>query len=379
MITRCRICDRPLFSDPLVRYENMPASAQYLPRRADLPRDQGVTLEVRQCSGCGLVQLATDPVPYFREVIRAAGISPEMRSFRRQQFGEFIDEFDLVDKKIVEIGCGHGEYLEIMDECGAKAYGLEYAAKGVNQCRTRGLEVHQGFIDKPEYQVPGAPFASFFMLNFLEHLPEPNAVLSGIHRNLEENGMGLIEVPNFEMILKKRLFTEFIPDHLFYFTRDTLAMTLSLNGFELIKCEPIWHDYILSAQIRKRQRLDLSQFNDKKLDLENELHDYLDRFSPTDVAIWGAGHQALATIAILELADKIRFVIDSAPFKQGHYTPATHIEIVSPDILDKTAIQAIVIMAASYSDEIAQIIKNHHGNRIEIAILRDSGLEIINR
>ena len=33
---------------------------------------------------------------------------------------------------------------------------------------------------------------------------------------------GIIEVPNFDMILKKKLYTEFIRDHIYYFTKEIL-------------------------------------------------------------------------------------------------------------------------------------------------------------
>ena len=68
----------------------MPSAAQHLPDVNNLKDDESVTLEVFQCSGCGLVQLSNKPVDYYREVIRAAGISNEMKQFRNKQFRNFI-------------------------------------------------------------------------------------------------------------------------------------------------------------------------------------------------------------------------------------------------------------------------------------------------
>ena len=95
------------------------------------------------------------------------------------------------------------------------------------------------------------------------------------------------------------------------------------------------------------------------------------------MAIWGAGHQALAVISLISLSDKIRYVVDSAPFKQGKYTPATHLPIVSPDRLHSDPVDAVIVMAASYSDEVARIIRQKFDRNINIAILRDFGLEIV--
>jgi hypothetical protein len=70
-------------------------------------------------------------------------------------------------------------------------------------------------------------------------------------------------------------------------------------------------------------------------------------------------------------------VVDSAPFKQGRYTPSTHIPIVAPDTLATDPVAAILVMAAAYSDEVATIIRKKFGSRMAIAILRDSGLEAV--
>ena len=63
------------------------------------------------------------------------------------------------------------------------------------------------------------------------------------------------------MMLRNNLFSEFIRDHLFYFTRDTLTFTLNFNGFDVIECKEIWHDYIISATVKKKQTLNLDCFN----------------------------------------------------------------------------------------------------------------------
>jgi SAM-dependent methyltransferase len=376
-VYKCRVCGQNYFNETLLRYENMPAAAQYLPNSELLGSDKGVNLEVCQCSGCGLVQLSNNPVPYYREVIRATSISEEMRKFRLSQFGSLIQKFSLNGKKIIEIGCGRGEYLSIMQQCGLDAYGLEHSEEAAAQCRKDRLKVSSGFVESDAYRIDNAPFDAFYLLNYLEHLPDPNAVLRGICNNVVDDAVGIIEVPNFDMILRRKLFSEFVGDHLCYFTRETLNTTLRLNGFEIIECNEVWYDYIISAIVKKREKLNLSHFNDFQEKIKNEIQEYVARFKNKKVAIWGAGHQAFAVISLAELSDKIEFVIDSAVFKQGKYTPTTHIPIVSPDNLKTNAIDAVIVMAAGYSNEVATILRKKYDNKMHIAILRDYGLEYI--
>ena len=376
-VSNCRVCSGSFFEGPLLQYHSMPRAAQYLPDIESIKRDNGITLQVCQCSCCGLVQLDSAPVSYYREVIRAAAVSREMTEFRHKQFGAFVEMQSLRGRKVLEIGCGDGEYLSILEQIGVDAYGLEYSPTAVERCVDNGFNVARGFVDSPSAIVKGAPFDAFLILNFLEHLPDQRATLRGIYNNLTAEGMGLIEVPNFDMIVRKRLFSEFTADHLFYFTRDTLSTTLSQNGFDIVECSEEWHGYILSAVVRKRQRLDLSQLRDCQTHLIAELSEYVHRFNDQRVAIWGAGHQALALMSMMDVAHRIRYVVDSAPFKQGKYTPATHLPIVAPATLKSDPVDAVIVMAASYSDEVARIVREEFGSRMDVVILRDYGLETV--
>jgi hypothetical protein len=245
----------------------------------------------------------------------------------------------------------------------------------VAACRAGGLNVSEGFVGGADAAVPGGPFDAFVILNFLEHLPDPNGTLRGIRANLSEGGVGLVEVPNFDMMLRERQFAEFMSDHLFYFTEETLTTALRLNGFEVLSCTEEWHRYILSAVVRKRAPLDLSAFHAQQARLRDEVHAYVGRFSPGSVAIWGAGHQALALMSLLDLGRSIKYVVDSAPFKQGRYTPATHLPIVAPSTLNSDPVEALIIMAAAYSDEVARNVRTAFRPELNVAIWRESGLE----
>ena len=101
-------------------------------------------------------------------------------------------------------------------------------------------------------KVPKGPYDGFICMSFMEHSPNVNNFLKGIIRNLNTEAYGIIEVPNFDMILKK-LYTEFIIDHLNYFTKQSLIQTLNINGFEIIKINSIWDGYILSAIVKKEE------------------------------------------------------------------------------------------------------------------------------
>lgn len=378
-MNKCRVCDKELFEKPLIVFKDMPKSAQFLPDKTELKSEKAIDLTICQCSGCGLVQITNYPVHYYKEVIRAVGISKEMEIFRLNQFKEFIDKYALHNKKIIEIGCGFGEYLSLMTKCDINTYGIEFSEKAVKSCKEKDLNVTKHFIDSSKYILPDAPYDAFFIMSFLEHIPDINSLLRGIYNNLSDEGTGIVEVPNFDMILQKNLFSEFITDHIFYFTKETLENTLKINGFEIVECKSIWHDYILSAIVKKRKILDVTHFYNCQNNIKQELNKYIDKFGIKNVAVWGAGHQSLAIISLSGLKNKIKYVVDSAEFKQNKFTPATHIPILAPGKLNTDKPLAVIVIAGSYSDEVAKIIRNNYDKNIEIAILRDFGLEIIGK
>jgi len=74
------------------------------------------------------------------------------------------------------------------------------------------------------------------------------------------------------------------------------------------------------------------------------------------LAFWGAGYKSIAAIAELDLAG-IACVIDSDPAKEGLFTPVSHLLIRHPDRIDFAAIDAIILVAAAYRDEILRQIR----------------------
>ncbi len=377
-VQSCRVCGREFFREPLLHFANMPKAAQNFPDAGTLAGDRGVDLTVCQCSGCGLVQLAGDPVPYYREVIRASAVSPELKESKTAQFRRFVEKYDLRGKAVLEIGCGRGDFLSLLAALGeVRACGLEYAEASVARCLQDGLAVTRGYVEHAGTVLAGAPFDAFLLLMFLEHLPDPNAALQGIARNLKDGAVGLVEVPSFDMVLRNNLFSEFIGDHLFYFTRETLQTTLNLNGFEILEFSELRNDYVLSAVVKKRASLDLSRFRDTQAAIRAGLAACVARFGAKRVAVWGAGHQALAILALMELAGGIRYVVDGAPFKQNKFTPATHLPIVAPDTLRTDPVDAVIVIAGSYSDEVAGILRAKFDPRLSVFILRESGLETV--
>ncbi len=370
----CRLCGAEL-TEALLVLEGMPSSAQHLPTQDQLASDHAHDLGICQCTGCGLAQVDCEPVEYYREVIRAIAFSDEMKEFRRTQLKDFAVRYNLVGKPVIEVGCGRGEYLDLLSESGMEPWGTEYGSESAAFAKERGKKVQQVFPDFADIDLDGAPYDGLFCFNFMEHWPDPRKVLQSVSKHLKDSAVGLIEVPNFDMLTEKQMATEFVADHLSYFTSATFKTALELSGFEVLEMHEVWYRYILSAVIRKRTPLAAAPFAKALKEQRDRVSEFIGSAGEKGVAVWGAGHQALATIALLGIKDRIRYVIDSAPFKQGKFTPATHIPIVAPAQLESQPVHTILIMAAGFSDEVSRIIAARWGKKFRLGILRENYVE----
>ena len=164
---KCRVCGGDIYEDTLI-LKNVPASAQDMPTVEQLKNDCAIDMELAQCKKCGLLQLMGQPVAYYRDVIRATGLSVTFQNIRRAEYRTFIEKYHLANKRIIEFGCGKGENLEILKEFPVQAYGLEHNKEFVKICREKGLNVYQGFVENEQYKIGEELFDGFVCYNFLD-------------------------------------------------------------------------------------------------------------------------------------------------------------------------------------------------------------------
>lgn len=376
---KCLVCGSSLENaETLFVCDNMPGSAQDIPTKEELPNDRGIQLKLVQCKCCGLVQIPTEPVYYYKKVIRAGGGTTTMVNLRNEQYTEFKNRFNLTGKKILEVGCGKGEFLRIWKDYDVRAVGIEYDQELVTRARNEGMEVYKAYADDANTQLPEAPYDAFVQFNFLEHQPYPNEMLQCIYNNLTEDGVGLVTVPSLEYILKYDGYYELIKDHIAYYSEETLKFLFQKNGFEIVDCHTVNRD-THSVMVRKRKKADVSSWKENFDSLKRELFDYVNGYvsQGKKVAVWGASHQGFTLIPSLGLSDKIAYIIDSAPFKQGKYAPASHVPIVDRKHYFEEPAASILIVAPGYTDEIANIIRMELSKDIDIRTLRSNHLERI--
>lgn len=413
----CIACGHAL--SPLMTLDDMPASAQNIPAASELAEDHPLSLTLCQCPSCGLVQFDTEPVDYYRDVIRAGGGTSTMTRLRHEEYARLLtamQEHHIHGRRIVEVGCGRGEFLRMWqnlaeDPEGAAALardqerdplsgqpnaaplhlvGIEHKPSLVEEANAvadKKYRVYEGFATG-DVRYPEGPFDAFVQFNFLEHQPDPCDMLRNIGRNLKPQALGLITVPSFEYILRYNGYYELLRDHIANYTEFTLQKLLQDCGFELLSMDLVNRDTI-EAIVRKADPDELSElhYSGRLIDV-SALRDSYDRLSASvnahidhlseshrTMAIWGASHQGFTLAATTKLGGRVEYIIDSAPFKQGRFSPASHIPIVAPDYAVAHPVDEILIVAPGYTDEIAGIIRERFDENVRILVLRTDRIE----
>lgn len=203
--------------------------------------------EVFRCLGCDLVFLNNKATPdeveaRYRSAYRYEpnyNASPgllylapprDVLTRRQQAIGPFLTK----KVRLLEIGCGSGEFLRAVTPQVAEVAGIELNSDQAKAGRKAGLAIHPEPIERLVFE---QRFDMVCAFQTFEHMPAPRAALEAIGRALAPNGTLFLEVPNVEdALLARYQVPEFAPfyfrdSHLYYYSPRTLERLLTGCGF----------------------------------------------------------------------------------------------------------------------------------------------------
>jgi SAM-dependent methyltransferase len=160
------------------------------------------------------------------------------RDLLRERLAGYVDLF-VEAAPVVDLGCGRGEFLELLRERGIAARGVDGNAQAAAACRARGLEVAEGdLVDFLRQQAAGA-LGGVFAAQVAEHLPPAvlEEMLVQAHRVLKPGGLLVLETVNprsfvgFHEVYLRDL-THRTPLH-----PDTLSFLAAAQGFTDVRVE----------------------------------------------------------------------------------------------------------------------------------------------
>jgi 2-polyprenyl-3-methyl-5-hydroxy-6-metoxy-1,4-benzoquinol methylase len=300
-----------------------------------------------------------------------------MADLRRSQYRHFIDKCSLAGKRVLEVGCGQGEFLEMLKGFNVHGFGIENNQQLVDLATKKGLSVYRDFAGDGIHTLPGAPYDAFMQFNFIEHQPDPNGMVRCIRENLVPMGVGLVTAPSFEYIRNDCVY-EVMRDHLAYYSERTLSFLFEKNGFDVLERGIVNKDTVYVV-VRRQEHLTRDTFRTNYRQIKDDLNLFEDNMTEDGrrLAFWGASHQCFTAASFLNRPDKVESIVDSAKFKQGKFSPASHIPIVAPEQFFASPSDALLILAPGYTDEIAATV-TLHTSAVKLFALRSDKIEELN-
>ncbi|MDT3676215.1 methionine biosynthesis protein MetW [Microcystis wesenbergii] len=119
------------------------------------------------------------------------------------------------DSLILDLGCGRGEWLELLRDNGYRARGIDLNRVVIEQCQSRGLEVLEGDVIAYLQSMPDDSVAVITGFHIIEHLPFEILVklLNEAFRVLRHRGLVIFETPNPANVLVGSCNFYFDPTH----------------------------------------------------------------------------------------------------------------------------------------------------------------------
>jgi cyclopropane fatty-acyl-phospholipid synthase-like methyltransferase len=282
----------------------------------------------------------------------------------------------LQSTSLIEIGCGDGSFLIHAAKHFDEVIGIEPSKKFAIAAEDRGFRVLNEYVTANSHPSK-TPFAAFVSRQVFEHLPDPLDCLLGIRNLLVDGGIGLIEVPNGYQAFRNGNFFEFFPDHVNYYSVNSLVSLASTAGFNVISCtETFGSDYLeLWVRLDKNHSEWVNKMNGMTSNILTNVSAWVDGNTEKSVAIFGCGAKTLSIIAKDPdyFSSRFRCVFDSDPNKQERYIPNTSLQVKSPLDAPNIQLDAILILALSYKNEIVSQLRQLLGQDIEIASLDQFG------
>jgi 2-polyprenyl-3-methyl-5-hydroxy-6-metoxy-1,4-benzoquinol methylase len=327
------------------------------------------------CSGCGHIYNSAfrpELMEYGPSYENSLHWSPRFRQYAHHTAASLVDRYGLRDKEIIEIGCGNGDFLELLCELGDNrgiGFDPSFSPEEGSKRAERRARIIRDFYSE-DYGEHRADLIC--CRHVLEHLPDPAGFLSMLRHVIgdEVSTRLFFEVPNALAILRDHAIWDITYEHRSYFTSNSLHHVFAACGFEVQSlCETYDGQFLtieaLPGVAPGRTCAEAGDDSEVLAGLVAAFADVycgkletwerrLERIGNAGwrAVVWGAGTKAAMLLNLLRAQDRVEYVVDVNPRKQGMYVAGTGQEIVAPGFLPRYQPNVVIIVNPIYKDEI---------------------------
>lgn len=370
---------------PFLSLGSMPIPNGFLTKEQFIQPEPHYPLGVLVCERCWLVQL-THIVPassMFKNYLYIPSTSTTMLEHFKIMSHEIIREYGLNSTDlVVDIGSNDGTLLGFFKEQEVKVLGIDPASNLVQVARLKGIDTIDNFFSA---KLAGAIANErgrakiITATNVLAHINDIHDACEGVNALLHREGVFIAEFPYLMDLLDKNEFDTIYHEHLSYFAIRPLVELFKHYNMHIVD---IRRSSIHGGSIRiyvakkdskhkptQKVKEFLQQESLKKLDkrttydefarrvkvTKRDLVNYLKRLKKEGKRIVGYGASAKGNV-LLNYCDidtkLLDYIVDSIPYKQGRYSPGTHIPIVPEIRLQRDMPDFVLLLAWNFADEI---------------------------
>jgi SAM-dependent methyltransferase len=329
------------------------------------------------CAGCGFVSnTAFDPSmhEYSTQYEETQGFSPTFRAFHNRLALSLIERFDLRHKKVVEIGCGKGEFLTLLCQLGENS-GIGFDPAFVEERNPADGKLDIKFIQDFYSETYADVTADFFCCKMtLEHIPDPAHFVRTVRRAVgaSRNAIVFFQVPDALRVFNDLAFWDIYYEHCSYFSPGSLTRVFREAGFEVLET---WTDYddqylMITAKpcpdIRPESDIERRAPAVVEAAIEVFCGDHFTRLGHwrdevcrmrsegQRAVVWGSGSKGVAFLTSLQVDSAIEYVVDINPYRQGKFMAGTGQEIVPPEFLTNYKPDIAIVMNPVYKSEVQE-------------------------
>jgi SAM-dependent methyltransferase len=336
------------------------------------------SLRLVACASCGLISNAdVDPalIEYSSRIEETQAFSPHFAAYCDALAGDWFERHALRGRRVLEVGCGKGEFLAALCRLGARGIGFDPAARPERLPADVAGRIEL-VVDRFDERHLDLEADALVCRHTLEHVPDVAGFLSLVARWAARRSrppLLLFEVPDVERVLREGAFWDLYYEHCAYFGLATLRGAFERAGFRVLDARTAYDDqYLLleatcgngagqapdpephaAALLRSARAFGLG-FREAA----RRARRYLERLRRDGpVVVWGGGAKGCAFLTALELGPLVAAVVDVNPHKQGRYLIGTGHSVVAPEALRELAPAHVVAMNPVYRREIGETLR----------------------
>lgn len=383
-INQCRICESKELV-PVLDLGETALANRFL--RADqlAEPEPFYPLRVVICPACGLVQIDenVDREALFKDYIYVSGTSDSVRRHavwlaetlsRRYR----LDPTDLA----VEAASNDGTVLQGLRALGLRVQGVEPAANIAEHAVEAGIPTLVEFFDADaarRVREEQGPAALFLARHVLAHVTDLHGFVGGIATLLAPNGVAVIETPHLASLYRKLEFDTIYHEHLCYYSVSALKTLFARFGLQVIDVDKIaLHGGSVLVHVAHESSAHeptrrVAQVMNEEEDLQlahvvawrrfaEQVEEWRERFQSfldkllaggSRLAGYGAPAKGNTLLSYCDVrADRLPYLVDKSPQKQGLYTPGQHIPVLAAEELLLRQPDVTLILAWNFADEI---------------------------